>query len=100
VLRPNAVKIRDVLASLQEPGDTLVLGAMLLRHERGIVDATGIPDLGGIGVTLEQEGLWSSACRIPNYGHDDERFPSNSHAVEATLPYANGKRWGGGLRLL
>jgi hypothetical protein len=92
MLRADTVKIRDVLAGLQKPGDALILGAMMLRNERGIFDATGIPDLGSVGITLEQERLWSSTGRVPDHGHDDETCPPNSHAVEATLPYTNGKR--------
>ena len=92
MLGPDTVKIRDVLAGLQEPGDALILGAMMLRDERGIFEAAGIANLGSAGVTLEQERLWSSAGRVPDHGHDDERCPPNPHAVEATLPCTNGKR--------
>ena len=61
VSRSNAVEERDVLLGLQELGDPLVSSAMLFRHEGGTLDVTGIADLGGTRVTLQQKGLWSRA---------------------------------------
>jgi len=86
MLGPDTVKIRDVLAGLQKPGDALILSAMMLRDERGIFDTAGIPDLSSAGITLEQERLWSSAGRVREHGDDDEKCLPNSHAWKLHYP--------------
>ena len=53
----SAVEERDVLRRIEETGDPLVFRAMLLGYECRVVDLAVIADLGGIRVTLEQNGF-------------------------------------------
>jgi hypothetical protein len=92
MLRSNTIKIGNVLAGFQKPRDTLVLRAVMLRDESGVLDAAAITDLGGVRITLEQKGLWSGAGRSQDDGREDKQYSPSSHPAEATLPETNGKR--------
>jgi hypothetical protein len=68
----NAVEICDVFLRLQEARDPLEAGAMPFRDGGRVLDVAAVADLGGVRITLQQEGLWSCAAGTPNADQNEK----------------------------
>jgi hypothetical protein len=89
--RLDTVEKRDVLLRFQELRHPFELRTMPPGHESGGIEIAAVPDLGGIGIALQQERLAAGARSAQAARQENQKYSPGSHAPEATPPSKNRK---------